>query len=236
MYIIINLMLWSVLGSYASSSSWDKLVQAGLTQKTDPHLGICTPATHTYGSFDTTTDDTARYTIISTLRARILPQRPAEAAQALATVTATSAEEFGIKSLQVLQELQKDKFTINPTTCSVVQFLLSGSQIHIRSSTFKISGDGCLYVYSVPHEISLVHTGHSVLTFSDAREITTQATPLAVSADAHAQATCGDNPLRIVVDLEAWQNRPKGTSSHERNERRKNKSFFLGCLLSLGTP
>lgn len=228
MYIIINLMLLSMLSAYAASTQ-EMHARFGITHSRHPYLGIATPTTHTYGIFDASNNKAASYVIVGTPKSGILPQRPFEAAQAIApaAAAATSSELFGNLSLQLLEQLRAEEFSINPATCSVIHLLLSREHARVRSCTFASADDGSLRIYPQMHEATLAHADLSAITFSDAIEITTQAAPLTTSLEDHAQATCGENPLRVVVDVAAWHAQPQAT------ERPRNKNCLLGCLLFL---
>lgn len=231
MHIIINLMLLSMLSAYAASSTQEMLERADVMQPKHPYLGIATPSTHTFGIFDASNDKTASYIIVGTPKIGILPERPFDAARELAPAPgiAITHEMFGNLSLQVLQQLQTQEFSINPATCSVLHLLLTRKQVRVRSCTFTPADDGSPRLYPHTHEATLAHADLSAITFSDAVEITTQTTPLNTSLDAHAQATCGENPLRVVVNLAAWRARPRDT------QRQRNKNWLFGCLLFLAT-
>lgn len=225
MRIIINLLCWSV-SCYAASSSVDKeLRQIGLPQKAHPYLGIYTPAHRAYGTFESVEQGMAYHTIVSTAMRGILPERAFEAAEALATIIAPSVDEFGNQSLQILQELQKEPFALNPLTCSVVQLLLTSNTTRVRSCTYTTAEDSS-GLYPHPYQATLRHRELSAISFSDAIEITVQAAPLTTSADEHAQVTCVDNPLRIVVNLEAWHTYQEPVPTKTVKKKHKNP---IGC-------
>jgi hypothetical protein len=215
-----------MLSTYAASTK-EMHQCVGISEPAHPYLGIATPATHMYGIFDASTNKTASILIVGTPIMGILPQRPSEAAQALApaTATATSQEMFGNLSLQVLEQLQAHEFSLNPAACSVLHLLLTRKKARVRSCTFANADDGSPRIFPHTHETTLEHAGLSALTLSDAIEITTHATPLATSLNEHAQATRGENLLRVTVDLAAWRAQPRDT------EKSRNKKWLFGCLL-----
>lgn len=221
MRIIINLMLCSVLSSHAASHSQQLLAQIGLTPSVHPYLGIHTVAGRTYGMHE---QPEGKTTIVQCLETGILPERPFQTAEAIAQLKNSTVDEFGTTSLQLLQTLQNQQFAINPVNCSVVQLLLTADTVHIRSCTYITADDGSPRVYPHAYETSLSHTDVSTLTFSDAYAVDTASTLLATSATEHAQATCGDNPLQVVVDLNAWREQLRDA------QKQRTKNCLFGCF------